>query len=210
MQKDQEKYKTKGKPLKRYQQKWYPPYQQNLLKPFESRGHAEELVDHYWGSINYVLGLIRSSEIKAGLILSFYGILLNFIFQKIDLILNQGGHQFIFVLLGLWFVSTVVSIYYSIRCFMPFIEGKFEKNVFFFADIISKFGTINDFSKTFYKLSLKEEELFDQLGQQIFIISKIADKKFRYVNKSLRYLAIGLLLFLLVLVLMAVEVIFTE
>ena len=90
---------------------------------------------------------------------------------------------------------------------MPFIEGKFEKNVFFFADVITKFGTINDFSKTFYKLSLKEEELFDQLGQQIFIISKIADQKFRYVNKSLRFLAIGLLLFLLVVVVYTVHTI---
>ena len=50
------------------------------------RGHAEELVDHYWGGINYVLGLIRASEIKAGLLLSFYGILLNFIFQKVDVL----------------------------------------------------------------------------------------------------------------------------
>ena len=152
-------------------------FQYRLLKKLESRGHAEELVDHYWGSINYVLGLIRASEIKAGLLLSFYGILLNFIFQKIDLIISHGSQQIILsVLMGFWFVSTIVSIYYSMRCFMPSIEGRFKKNVFFFSDVITKFGTINDFSKTFYKLSLKEEELFDQLGQQIFIISKIAAK----------------------------------
>ncbi len=192
----------------KHHKKRVPNFQNELLKSIETRGHAEELVDHYWGSINYVLGLIRASEIKAGLLLSFYGILLNFIFQKIDLILSQGSQQFmLYILMGFWFLSTVVSIYYSIRCFMPFIEGKFEKNVFFFADVITKFGTINDFSKTFYKLSLKEEELFDQLGQQIFIISKIADQKFRYVNKSLRFLAIGLLLFLLVVVVYTVHTI---
>ncbi len=55
--------------------------EEELIQQLESKGHAEELVDHYWGSINYVLGLIRASEVKAGLILTFYGILLNFIFQ---------------------------------------------------------------------------------------------------------------------------------
>ena len=40
--------------------------------------HTDDLVDHYWGSITYVSSLIKASEIKAGLILSFYGILLNF------------------------------------------------------------------------------------------------------------------------------------
>ena len=179
-----------------------------LAGQLESKGHAEELVDHYWGSINYVLGLIRASEIKAGLLLSFYGILLNFIFQKVDvLIAHESREILLYGLLMLWFLATVISIYYSIRCFMPQIEGKFDKNVFFFGDVISKFGSIHDFSKTFYRLSLKEEELFDQLGQQIFIISKIADRKFRCVNKSLRFLALGLLLFLMVLVYYAFVVI---
>jgi len=163
-----------------------------------SKGHAEELVDHYWGSINYVLGLIRASEIKAGLILSFYGILFNFVLKQIETIMAEESAQIIlYVLLVLWSLCTVTSIYFSIRCFMPRIEGKFHKNVFFFGDVISKFGTIKEFSKTFYKISLDQEELFDQLGQQIFIISKIAALKFKCVNRSLRFLAMGLLIFLI-------------
>lgn len=199
---------SNGKPkldMDKEQNEQMPIFQREFLKQMESRGHAEELVDHYWGSINYVLGLIRASEIKAGLLLSFYGILLNFIFQKIDLLFSQGAHQIVlYVFMAFWFLATVVSIYFSIRCFMPRIEGKYEKNMFFFGDVISKFGTINDFSKSFYRLSLKEEELFDQLGQQIFIISKIADQKFRYVNRSLRFLAISLLLFLMMAIYYAV------
>ncbi len=175
--------------------------QDKLIEQLESRGHAEELVDHYWGSINYVLGLIRASEVKAGLILSFYGIVLNFIFPKIETVLLSGSaHIMLYVLLGAWFLCIVTSIYFSIRCFMPRIEGKYDKNVFFFGDVISKFGTIKEFSKIFYDLSLKEEELFDQLGQQIFIISKIAAIKFKYVNRSLRFLALGLITLLIVVI----------
>ena len=175
--------------------------QEKLIKQLESKGHAEELVDHYWGSINYILGLIRASEVKAGLILSFYGILLNFIFPQIQTVLIAESTQVVlYVLLGAWFLCMTTSIYFSIRCFMPRIEGNYDKNVFFFGDVISKYGTIKEFSKTFYDLSLKEEELFDQLGQQIFIISKITALKFKYVNLSLRYLALGLITLLIVVI----------
>ncbi len=167
----------------------------------ESRGHAEELVDHYWGSINYVFGLVKASELKAGLILSFYGIILNFIYQNIEMVIIQAStHFFLYILLGLWLLATVASIYYSIRCFMPRIEAKFDKNIFFFGDVITKYGSIKEFSKIFYRISLNEEELFDQLGQQIFINSKIAASKFKNVNRSIRLLAVGLLLFFVIIV----------
>ena len=173
--------------------------QEKPIKTTIRSGHTEELVDHYWGSINYVLSLIRASEIKAGLILSFYGILLNFVFQNIDLVLVQASNDLpLYILLAFWFICTVASIYFSIRCFMPKIEAKYDKNIFFFGDVVSRFGTINEFSKLFYKISLDEEELFDQLGQQIFIISKIAAMKFRHVNRSLKFLALGLLFLLFV------------
>ena len=146
------------------------------------------------------MGIIRASEVKAGLILSFYGILFTFILGQFETILAEESTQIIlYVLLVLWFLCTVTSIFFSIRCFMPRIEGKYDKNVFFFGDVISKFGTIKEFSQTFYKISLNEKELFDQLGQQIFVISKIASQKFKYVNRSLQFLAFGLLILLAVL-----------
>ncbi|SNR41933.1 hypothetical protein SAMN04488009_1545 [Maribacter sedimenticola] len=155
--------------------------------------HTEELVDHYWGSINYVFSLIKASEIKAGLILSFYGILLNIIYQNITAVLqDEVSNILILILLGIWMLCTIISIYFSVRCFIPKIEAQYDPNIFFFGDIISKFGTIHEFSQTFYNISLKEEELFDQLGQQIFIISKISAYKFKCVNLAIRFLAFGL------------------
>ena len=166
-------------------------FETSLIKT--TRDHTEDLVDHYWGSINYVFGLIKASEIKAGLILSFYGILLNLVYQHVGLIFQENISSFLlYVLASSWLLCTLGSMYFSIRCFMPRIEKKFDKNMFFFGDIISKYGGINEFSKTFYKVSLNEEALFHQLGQQIFIISKIAAYKFRNVNRSLRLLALGL------------------
>jgi hypothetical protein len=53
--------------------------------------HTDDLVDHYWASISYMQDLIKSSELKAGLILSFYGILLNFIYQGQESIKDIEG-----------------------------------------------------------------------------------------------------------------------
>ncbi len=157
--------------------------------------HAEDLVDHYWGSINYVTGLIKASELKAGLILSFYGILLNFIYQSTGTLLEKVANEiFIYVLIALWVCCTAASVFFCVRCFIPKIEGKFAPNVFFFGDVISKFGDVRQFSKTFHRVSLDETELFDQLGEQIFIISKIAAWKFRNVQRAIRFLGLGLLL----------------
>ncbi|MGB5668265.1 MAG: Pycsar system effector family protein [Maribacter sp.] len=178
-----------------------PEEPQELEDQFSSKktsdvgGYAEEMVDHYWGSINYMSNLIRASEIKAGLILSFYGILFNFIIENIKLvILKAPDHPFLYVLLVIWFIATVGSIFFSIRCFVPRLETKYDKNILFFGDVITKYGTIKEFSKTFYKISLNEVELFDQLGQQIYVNSKIAALKFRLVNRSIKLLAFGLIM----------------
>ena len=157
--------------------------------------HTDDLVDHYWYSISYVMDLIKSSELKAGLILSFYGILLNFIFQSASSLSDTiSNDPILYILLGLWVICTAASIFFCVRCFIPKIEGNYGKNMFFFKDIISKFGNIKQFARIFFEKSCDEDQLFEQLGEQIFIISKIADWKFNNVKRGINLLAIGLII----------------
>ena len=160
--------------------------------------HTDDIVDHYWGSINYVANLIKASELKAGLILTFYGILLNFMYNNFQSVIeSMTGTIGFYILLGLCFVCVVVSVFYSVRCFMPRLETKYDKNIFFFGDVTSSFGNIREFSKTFYEVSIDEDRLFSQLGQQIFINSKIADVKFKNIKRSMQFLALALLLIII-------------
>ncbi|CAM4089209.1 Pycsar system effector family protein [Gillisia hiemivivida] len=157
--------------------------------------YTDDLIDHYWGSINYISTLIKASELKAGLILSFYGILLNFIFKSIGTVLSEVSNaNFFYVLIGLWFLCTAISIYNCVRCFIPKIERDYDKNIFFFGDVITKFGSIKEFAKTFHQVSVDEDQLFEQLGEQIYIISKIAAWKFSNVKRAIWFLAFGLLI----------------
>ncbi|MFT6699495.1 MAG: hypothetical protein ACJAVD_000994 [Porticoccaceae bacterium] len=41
--------------------------------------------------------------------------------------------------------------------------------MFFFKDIISKFGNIDQFSHSFFEISTDENQLFKQLGEQIIL-----------------------------------------
>ena len=158
---------------------------------------VNDLALHYWQTITYLINLIKAAELKAGLILSFYGILLNFVYQNAESTIEVlGGNYLFYFLIASWFLLILVSIYFSIRSFIPRIESSYDKNVFFFGDIISKFGSIQEFSNTFYDVSNNQADRFHQLGQQIFINSKIAAIKLKNVNKSLRYLAYSLIVLL--------------
>jgi hypothetical protein len=158
---------------------------------------AEDLPVHYWEAMSYFVGLIKSSELKGGLILSFYGIIFNFIYQNIDSAKDYfSSFGFIHIVVILWLISTLISIYHSVRCFIPRFEKNYESNVFFFGDIVSKFGNIKEFSQKFLEVTIDKEVLYDQIGQQIYINAKITTAKFKNVNMSLRYLAISLALLL--------------
>ncbi|MFD1062880.1 Pycsar system effector family protein [Winogradskyella litorisediminis] len=170
---------------------------------------TNDLAFHYWHTLKHHTNLIKASELKAGLILSFYGILLNFVYKKIDTTMQYMSYDWImYILLILWFLTTVISIYYSVRSFIPRIEKKYDSNVFFFGDIISKFGDVDDFSQTFYDTAVDIEKRYEQLGQQVYIHAKITATKFKYVNKSLRFLAYGLALLLVIIVTSALSVLF--
>ena len=175
-----------------------PPKKPMKVMPAHD-SHAEDMVDHYWGSINYVTSLIKASEIKAGLILSFYGILLNFIYKGVETLFNDDATSIVlFILVGIWFICTATSIFYCIRCFIPKIEGEFDKNILFFGDVITKFGNVKEFAHTFYEISKDEDQLFKQMGEQVFIISKIAAWKFKNVRMAIRFLAVGMFLLFIV------------
>jgi len=163
--------------------------------------HLEDLIDHYWGSLSHISNLVKASEIKAGLILSFYGILLNFVYQSVTTWLDASISSVLwYVLFSTWITTTIISIFFCVRCFMPRIEGDYDDNVLFFGDITTKFGTIKEFSRTFYRVSIDEEKLFQQMGEQIYINAKIAGWKFDNVKKAIRFLAISLVMLAMVLV----------
>lgn len=148
--------------------------------------------NNYWEQLERLEKLIRASELKAGLILSFHSLIIGLFFDRLDTLQVTFDKSIAFiVLVSLWLIMVSISVYFSIKCFRPQLEVKFDKNVFFFKDAANAFGNIEDFSKKIMEVYKNEDEFFKQLSEQIFIESLIIDHKFNNVKKSIKFLAIG-------------------
>lgn len=149
--------------------------------------------NNYWEQLERLEKLIRSSEFKAGAIFSFHGLILGISFDRFDeisFILNEGNGYI--VLITLWFISVVISIFFCFMCFKPQIELKYDKNVFFFKDAANSFGNVEGYTKELLKVLDKNEDLFELLAAQIHAESKIIYHKFRNVHKAIVFFAISI------------------
>lgn len=149
----------------------------------------EEKIIVYWETIKHISELNRTAELKAGLIMSFYGLVLGVIFElATNIESNFKFNTFLILVIVAYFFFVSRSLFYAFKCFLPRLETKFENNMFFFFDIITHYGDIRSFSKKFHGLLEKDQVLYDQLGQQIYVHSLIASGKLSNVNKSVRNL----------------------
>jgi len=149
----------------------------------------EEKIIVYWETIRHISELNRTSELKAGLIMSFYGLVLGVIFEMAaNMETNFQFNAVLVIVVLIYFFFVGRSIYYSFKCFLPQIETNFDKNMFFFYDVITHYGDIRSFSRKFHGLLENDRALYGQLGQQIYVHSMIASKKLGNVNKSVRNL----------------------
>ena len=54
--------KNKKNTKSKQQKNTLSAFEKELIDELKSKGHAEELVDHYWGTISYISSLIKASE----------------------------------------------------------------------------------------------------------------------------------------------------
>ena len=102
------------------------------------------------------------------------------------------------ILVSLWILSVFVSIFYCFKCIIPQIETKYDKNVFFFKDAAHAYGTIKEYSKKLMDVCKNHDELFAQLSEQIHIESKIVDRKFENIHKSIKFFVLSIILVALI------------
>lgn len=158
--------------------------------------------NNYWEQLERLEKLIRASELKAGVIFSFHSLILGLFIDRLDYFSEAlKGHTLLIVLAGFWMLCVLISIYYCFKCFMPRIETKLDKNVFFFRDATYEFGSMNDYTKKLMEVCDNKDEFFKMLSEQIYIESKIIDKKFSSVQKSIKFFAASFIVVIVMLVL---------
>ena len=149
--------------------------------------------NNYWEQLERLEKLIRASELKAGVIFSFHSLILGLFVDRLDTFQSQiEGKPLLIALLVLWMCTVLISIYFCFKCFMPRIETKMKRNVFFFRDAAANYGGIEEYTKELMKVCGSEEELYTLLSEQIFIESEIITGKFNSVQRSIRFFAVSL------------------
>lgn len=157
--------------------------------------------NNFWEQLERLEKLIRASELKAGVIFSFHSLILGLFVDRNMHFQEVFKESNVYLILAcLWIISVLISIYYCFKCFMPQIEKKYNKNVFFFKDAASAFGNIEEYTSKLMSVCTNQEELFTQLSEQIHVESKIIDKKFDCIQKSLRFFAISFIFIIMMLV----------
>ncbi len=157
--------------------------------------------NNYWEQLERLEKLIRASELKAGVIFSFHGLILGVFFDRLEELqpLFEEGALFI-VLATFWMISSLISIYFCFKCFKPQITKKYEKNVLFFRDAVYSFGSIEKYTKRLIEIFGEEEDFYSQLGQQIYIESMIIDKKFQHVENAIKYFALSFIFIIIIVI----------
>lgn len=146
--------------------------------------------NNYWEQLERLEKLIRASELKAGVIFSFHSLILGLFIDRLGFFQEAFNNNKILIGLAcIWIICVLISIYFCFKCFMPRIEKKNKNNVFFFRDAAYEFGSMEDYTKKLMDVCNSKEEFFVMLSEQIFVESKIIDKKFESVQNSIRFFA---------------------
>jgi hypothetical protein len=164
--------------------------------------------NNYWEQLERLEKLIRASELKAGIIFSFHGVILGLFFDRFEQIKQVFSENKAFIVLALlWIICVLISIYYCFKCFRPQIESKYDKNVFFFKDAVHAFGNVKEFSKKLVDVYGDQKDFYKQLSEQIHAESKIINEKFKSVQKAILFFALSFLFIVIGCLIYAISII---
>jgi len=158
-----------------------------------------EKYEQYWQILKNNQEMIRFSEVKAGIVISAYGVLFSVLLNG-----STGLREKIMiwpwylVIIVIFFIGvTLTSVYYAFKCFRPRFENKNPTSVVYFGDIVSDFSEYMAYHAYLEKTVVDDYEMSVQLAEQIHTNSSIAMRKFQAVSKSIKLLFADIFLLIL-------------
>ena len=148
-----------------------------------------DYIENYWALINYNIHHIQHSELKASIILTAYGIFFGLAYDVGHELLVTDSYKLVFYcLVGIFIILAITSMVFSFRTFMPRINKKLKKSVFFFNDIKNHYKSAEEYSKELKKTMLDDEELVSLLSEQAYINGVIAAEKYSNISKAIKFM----------------------
>ena len=160
----------------------------------------------YFRQLGRLEKLNKSSEVKAGVVFSFHSLIIGLFADRMDYFkLLFDENPLIIVFTTLWIISALISIVFAFKCFKPIIISlKYDDNVFFFGDVVSKYNSIEDYVNRVFEVNEDKVELFEQLAQQMHVESTIVATKFKNVQNAIKFFMFSVLFIIVTLITIAV------
>ena len=147
------------------------------------------IISNYWDLIEYNVHHIRHSELKASLILTAYGIIFGLAYDVSGNLPIPEKYKYVLYTLIIIFIGfTLTSIFYSFKTYIPRINHKLKKSVFFFHDVNFYYKKPETYSKELIRVMENEKELKELLAEQAYINGVIASDKYVNVSKSIKFM----------------------
>ena len=93
-----------------------------------------------------------------------------------------------YAIVSILVVLTLASVTYSFKTYIPRINQKLKKSVFFFHDVNFYYKTPDKYSKELMRVMENEKDLKELLAEQAYINGVIASEKYTNVTKAIRYM----------------------
>jgi hypothetical protein len=159
-----------------------------------------EKYEQYWNILKNNQEMIRFSEVKAGLVISVYGLLFSVMLSSTTWIRDQISDWpwYLLIFIIAFILVTLISMFYAFKCFRPRFENKNPTSVVYFGDIVSDFPEYMSYHTYLEKTVVDDYEMSIQLAEQIHTNSTIAFRKFQAVSKSIKFLLLDIYLLIFV------------
>jgi cell division protein FtsW (lipid II flippase) len=175
------------------------------MDSIEKRFKKLELVNHW----------ISNVDTKSSFVLTFYGVILTIVFASElgNKMINTFGYKcatevngesiklfFSLIVVIAFFIVVIITFYNIYQTLKGRADPKLYKQKGLQTDSNLFFGTIATKKYADFKEQTKDEkdkDLLNDLNSQVYINSIIANAKFKYYNRSIIWLIISFILFLI-------------
>jgi hypothetical protein len=144
--------------------------------------------EEYWKILNSINEWIRFSDIKAGAILSIYGVLLTVIYsnsKQVFELLNSNNCILILAIIAT--LSSIASVIFSFLTLNPTLKNKNPHSILFFGHVQEKFDEFENYNEHAVQVIQDKDRYRNQLAEQVFTNSKISWRKFKFISWSIRF-----------------------
>lgn len=148
-----------------------------------------------WQTYETINEWIRFADTKAAAVLGINGILVGFAVTNLSsLMISVLSNEWLLVVALMTGLSTLVSVYFAIKCLNPTLKIGEPTSLIYYAHIASQFTSPKDYYQKATESFSDDIESTRQIANQVWVNSIVSWKKYQAVTRSIWFLIFSLFL----------------